>query len=388
MEVVQVLHMNGGIGETSYGNNSLVQQKVICMTKPIRDEAITDLYCRTTPRSLVIADLGCASGPNTLFVVSELIKVVDKLREELGRQSPEYQVFLNDLPGNDFNTVFKSLPSFQKKMSDELGTGAGPCFSREFRVLSMAGFFRARVCILPILLTASIGYLRDLEFNQNNKWIERFHFQLLITASTFHLCLVPELLESNKGNINIASTSPQTVIGAYYAQFQRDFSTFLSCRAEELVAGGRMVLTFLGRRSEDPASKECCFIWELLATALNDMVSEGLIEEEKMDSFNIPQYSPSPSELRLEVQKEGSFSIVRLEVSEVNSSAYNDEFSSADAYNVAQCVRAVAEPLLVGHFGDAIIEEVFRRYREILSDRISKENAQFINVAISMAKKG
>ncbi|KAB1201918.1 Salicylate carboxymethyltransferase [Morella rubra] len=107
-----------------------------------------------------------------------------------------------------------------------------------------------------------------------------------------------------------------------------------------------------------------------------------------MDSFNIPQYSPSPSELRLEVQKEGSFSIVRLEVSEVNSSAYNDEFSSADAYNVAQCVRAVAEPLLVGHFGDAIIEEVFRRYREILSDRISKENAQFINVAISMAKKG
>ena len=112
-----------------------------------------------------------------------------------------------------------------------------------------------------------------------------------------------------------------------------------------------------------------------------------------MDSFNIPQYTPSPSELRLEVLKEGSFSISRLEVSEVNWSAYNSEFSSADGfcdggYNVAQSMRAVAEPLLVSHFGDAIIEEVFRRYREILSDRISKENAQFINVTISMAKKG
>ena len=49
---------------------------------------------------------------------------------------------------------------------------------------------------------------------------------------------------------------------------------FLNCRAEELVTGGRMVLTFLGRSSEDPSSKECCYIWELLALALNDMVSE------------------------------------------------------------------------------------------------------------------
>ena len=33
MEVVQVLHMNGGKGETSYANNSLVQVKLI--TKPL-----------------------------------------------------------------------------------------------------------------------------------------------------------------------------------------------------------------------------------------------------------------------------------------------------------------------------------------------------------------
>ena len=35
-----------------------------------------------------------------------------------------------------------------------------------------------------------------------------------------------------------------------------------------------MVLTILGRRSDDPSSKECCYIWELLAVALNDMVAE------------------------------------------------------------------------------------------------------------------
>ena len=72
----------------------------------------------------------------------------------------------------------------------------------------------------------------------------------------------------------MASTSPPSVLRAYYEQFQKDFSVFLKCRAEELMVGGGMVLTFLGRRNEDPSSKECCYIWELLAMALNDMVSE------------------------------------------------------------------------------------------------------------------
>ena len=72
----------------------------------------------------------------------------------------------------------------------------------------------------------------------------------------------------------MASTSPPSVLKAYYEQFQRDFSMFLKCRAEELVAGGGMVLTILGRRNEDPSSEECCYIWELMAMALNEMVSE------------------------------------------------------------------------------------------------------------------
>lgn len=78
----------------------------------------------------------------------------------------------------------------------------------------------------------------------------------------------------NKENIYMASTSPPSVIQAYYEQFQKDFSTFLKCRSEELVSGGRMVLTILGRKNDDPTSKECCYIWDLLAMALKQMVSE------------------------------------------------------------------------------------------------------------------
>nr|WKU83437.1 O-methyltransferase 1 [Hamelia patens] len=363
MEVIDVLRMNGGIGDTSYANNSLVQQKVIIMTRPITEAAIADLYSSLFPKSICIADLGCSSGPNTFLAVSELIKTVDKKRKCLGHKSPEYQIFLNDLPSNDFNTIFKSVPRFQEKLKQQMESGFGPCF-----FTGVPGSFYQR--LFP---TKSLHFIHS---SYSLQWLSQ----------------VPELKETNKGNIYMARSSPPSVVKAYVNQFEKDFSTFLNYRAEELVAGGRMVLTILGRKNEDPCSKDGCYIWELLAAALNDMVSEGLIEEEKLDSFNIPQYTPSPTEVRSLVEMEGSFMVDRLEATEIHWNAYDSEFFEFDefndgGYNVAKCMRAVAEPLLVSHFGEEIIEEVFSRYKKILADRMSKEKTQFINVIISLTKR-
>ncbi|KAK7309310.1 hypothetical protein RJT34_05930 [Clitoria ternatea] len=363
MEVTQVLHMNRGAGETSYANNSLLQQKAIRLTKAMREEAISNLYRSMVPGRLTMADLGCSSGPNTLFVISEVIKSVEKLCQELNHSSPEYQIFMNDLPGNDFNNIFKSLANFKEKLSEEIQAGCGTCF-----FAGVPGSFYGR--IFP------------------NKTLHFVHS----SYSLQWLSKVPEGVENNKGNIYMASTSPANVLNAYYEQFQRDFSLFLKCRAEEIVEGGRMVLTFLGRRSNDPSSKECCYIWELLAMALNDMVSKGMIKEEEMDTFNIPQYTPSPSEVEVEVLKEGSFTINGLEVTEMPWNAFDSECSlhtsvSDGGYNVTKCMRAVAEPLLVSHFGEAVIELVFSRYQHILIERMSKEKTEFVNVSISMTRK-
>ncbi|KAL6345271.1 hypothetical protein AAG906_015754 [Vitis piasezkii] len=321
----------------------MVQKKVISLTKPIIEDAITNLYCNNFPASLCIADLGCSSGPNTFFAVLEVVTTVDKVGKKMGRQLPEIQVFLNDLPGNDFNTIFKSLPKFQKDLQKTMGAGAESCF-----VTGVPGSFYGR--LFP---SKSLHFVHS---SYSLQWLSQ----------------VPRGLESNKGNIYMASSSPPSVLKAYYEQFQSDFSMFLRCRSEELLGGGTM---------------------ELLAVALNDMVSEGLIDEEKMDSFNIPQYTPSPAEVKCEVEKEGSFTINRLEVSEVNWNAYHGEFCPSDAhkdggYNVAKLMRAVAEPLLVSHFGDGIIEEVFSRYKKIVADRMTREKTEFVNVTVSMTKRG
>ena len=78
----------------------------------------------------------------------------------------------------------------------------------------------------------------------------------------------------NKGKIYLSKTSPMNAHKAYALQFQTDFSVFLRSRSEELVPGGRMVLSFLGRSSPDPTTEEGCYQWELLAQALMSMAKE------------------------------------------------------------------------------------------------------------------
>ena len=118
----------------------MVQKKVLSLTKPIIQEAISNLYCNNFPASLCIADLGCSSGPNTFFAVLEIVATVDKVLKKMGHQLPEIQVFLNDLLGNDFNTIFKSLPKFQKDLEKTTGAGAESCF-----VTGVPGSFYGRL---------------------------------------------------------------------------------------------------------------------------------------------------------------------------------------------------------------------------------------------------
>ncbi|KAI7746591.1 hypothetical protein M8C21_005745 [Ambrosia artemisiifolia] len=367
MDVTQVLRMNGGDGDYSYSNNSLLQRKVISMTKPIIDDALANLYSAMNfPKTLIMADLGCSSGPNTLLVASELVKSIDKIRLNVGNdESPEIQIYLNDLPHNDFNTIFLSVSKFHKNLTKQIvPNSSSPCY-----ISGVPGSFYTRL------------FLR-----------KSMHF-VYSSYSLMWLSQVPEMINTNKGNIYMSTTSPPSVIKAYREQFERDFLTFLKCREEEMVSGGRMVLTILGRQSDDPCSKECCYVWDLLATSLNDMAAEGLIDEEKLDSFNIPQYTPSPKEVRNAVEKEGSFRIDCLEVSEVNWDACtenNVNLSEEDAqgYNMGKCMRAVAEPLVLSHFGESILEEVFERYTNNIKISMSREKTKLVNVTVSMTRKG
>ncbi|KAG6603955.1 Salicylate carboxymethyltransferase, partial [Cucurbita argyrosperma subsp. sororia] len=352
-----MLAMKGGVGEKSYANNSTFQQKVISMAWPITKEAITQLYCSSYPTSLAIADLGCSSGPNTLILVSNLINQVEKIRHQLHKHPLEYQIFFNDLHTNDFNSLFKSLPSFHQNLETHIGNhDLGPCF-----FTGVPGSFYGRL-------------------------FPRSSLHFVFSSYSIHwLSQVPDGLECNKGNIFASHRSPNQALEAYQKQHQKDFSTFLKCRAEELVVGGRMVLISTVRISDDRRmSKEVCYTWELLNLALNSMVAEGVIEEEKVNSFNLPVLTPSLSEVKGIVANEGSFSIDRYEVSKINWNAFDEPCTNIESNivessivvnkecNYAKCMRSVVESLFVRHFGEDIIDELFDRYEQIMKDYMLK----------------
>ena len=85
------------------------KQKVIAsFAKSIRKDLARDYYRDHLPDKMVIADLGCSTGPNAILMASDAIQSILSVCSDLGHPPPEFQVFLNDLPLNDFNSIFRS----------------------------------------------------------------------------------------------------------------------------------------------------------------------------------------------------------------------------------------------------------------------------------------
>nr|XP_043638657.1 S-adenosyl-L-methionine:benzoic acid/salicylic acid carboxyl methyltransferase 3-like [Erigeron canadensis] len=340
MDLVKFFHMNGGVGDASYLNNSGLQRMGIMKTRRIIEEAISNL-CKSNiikyPKTLVMADLGCSLGPNTLLVGSMVIDEVAKTSQEMGLNPPEVQINLNDLPTNDFNTIFCALHEREKKLNTEKITDV---------------HYSPPSCYFTGVPGSYFGRLFPAE-----------SLNFVHSSYSLHwLSQLPKLREINKGNVYLASTTPESVSKAYYEQFQADFLQFLRCRSEEMMVGGRMVLTFAGRTTEDPRGEESYYyLWRPLAMALQEMVSEGLVDEVKLDSFNLPWFTASPTEIMKLVEIEGSFTIDHIEIFDVNWEAWktkkydndNDNDASTDdngvGHAVAKSVRAGIETLVANH---------------------------------------
>ncbi|XP_027357026.1 3,7-dimethylxanthine N-methyltransferase-like [Abrus precatorius] len=366
MAIEQVLHMNGGVGDTSYANNSTFQRKVMLTAKHILEDSIMKLYCSTLPNCLKVADLGCSSGPNALLVASNVINIVDAVSQTLHREPPVFQFFLNDLFGNDFNTTFKSLPDFYKTLQDEKGDKFGPCFFS-----ATPGSFYGR------LFPDDTIHFFHSSFSLH--WLSKTPNELTDTAEPI-----------NKGAIYLTKTSPPAVHKAYFAQFQEDFKFFLRSRSSELLPGGAMVLTFIGRDENN----DLINAWVIIGMALKDMAEEKLIEQAKLDSFNIPSYCPTPEEIRQTIEEEGSFDIQRLEtirtdwVKNINVNVDDslcDEDTRAEA--VAKYIRAVAEPILKSEFGEVIMDELFRRFKNKIVQLYGVEKLELPNLVMHITKR-
>ncbi|KAK1296382.1 Salicylate O-methyltransferase [Acorus calamus] len=274
---VKAIHMKGGVGETSYAQNSSLQMRVVNLMKHITLSTIVNLYIATTPTRLAIADLGCSSGPNSLTLIKQIIQSVDEACHRIDRLPPEFMVSLNDLVANDFYSIFLGLPEFYKMLKR----------SQSVFFAGVPGSFYGRLFPANSLdfihSSFSVHWLsqvpKDL-FDENGKCI-------------------------NKGNIYISLTSPPSVAKAYEKQFAEDFNLFLRFRSAELAFGGRMVLIMAGRAGRDSWGNGITFLWDVLAQAFSIMVSLGKVEEEKVSKYKTHFYTLCVEEIEEVVQREG-----------------------------------------------------------------------------------
>ncbi|KAK6930526.1 SAM dependent carboxyl methyltransferase [Dillenia turbinata] len=262
-----------------------------------------------------IADLGCSTGPNTFFTVNTIMEAITHRCDHL----PEFLVFFNDHVSNDFNTLFVTLPTDGKYFA----AGVPGSFHRRLFPKGSINFFNTSHAL---------------------QWLSDTPKQLSDLNSP----------ACNKGKITYADAHNE-VVEAFASHFAKDMDSFLVARAQELAPGGLLSILIACRPDGmHPSKSPFGLFLDPLESSFVDMVNEGRLNKNELDSFNIPVYSPSASELRLLVQHNACFSIARLE-----------EMRYEPVPRISpQSIRAGFEVILSKNFGNEIVDEVFRRYAE------------------------
>ncbi|KAJ3696671.1 hypothetical protein LUZ61_000376 [Rhynchospora tenuis] len=148
-------------------------------------------------------------------------------------------------------------------------------------------------------------------------------------------------------------------------------------RFQELVPDGQMVLPFLGRKEKD-YNGVFSSVLGAISELLNSMVLEGLVEEEKLDSFNIPCYAPSMEEAEAVINAQGLYDIIHIKMIESNR---------GNGASLAKRMRSTLEPLIVGHFGAGIVDELFSRFAMNAAEHLVKEKPNVDFLALRLKKK-
>ena len=110
------------------------------------ENAVKEVYMAHHPKTMIIADLGCCAGPNTFLFISSVIDIIADQTKCTGDDPVELQFFLNDLPSNDFNELFRSIQTFKRSVAT--------------RKYTIAGFSLVKVSTYSTLNIAFIGALR------------------------------------------------------------------------------------------------------------------------------------------------------------------------------------------------------------------------------------
>ncbi|KAK4479311.1 hypothetical protein RD792_014822 [Penstemon davidsonii] len=323
---------------------SWMQRDVADATKLLIQNAVSEqLNPRNFPglETFYVADLGCSVGPNTFIAVQNIIDAVKLKYQSSNDKIPEFQVLFNDHTQNDFNTLFKSLP-----------------LNREYYASGVPGSFHSN--LFP---RASLHFVHT---SYSLQWLS---------------CVPKEVITKNKGRIYHFG-APEEVTKAYARQHATDFANFLQARAHEIVPGGLMVIVLPSRPNGVSHSRVSFNILNgIFSSTFVDLAKKGMIDEEKVDTFNLPIYPTSPQELEATIKQNGCFSIEKIESL--------PKITTADVPHVVSLgTRAITEGLIKEHFGEEILDGLFEHFTNKLVESLKDvESGLAVNLFLLLKRK-
>lgn len=363
--LAQVLHMTSGNGDNSYALNSTRQGSVFKAVQPAFSQLIDALPIQNLDL-IRIADLGCATGMNTVSEVDFVVKTLKSMCAERCLALPELQVFFNDLPSNDFNDLFMML---NKQHLDYFAMGVPRSF---YNVLFPRGSIHICFSVMALHWLSQVPALVEQEgspaYNRGKVWI-------------------------NGNRAEIAK--------AYAEQSQKDLRQFFGARAHEMASGGAMFLCAMGRPNSAPAhhqvSAEGEYCGADFEAAWDDLISEGIVEAESRDSFNLPWYFPNAEEVREAIEASSAFEIRGLEVLSgvccMSEEDFKDWVYDAGSFGnkksnlVRSFVGSLVEQKIGSEKGDALFQRLESRSGEFLEKGIIHPSRYATCIIAAVVKK-
>ncbi|MCO5564760.1 hypothetical protein L7F22_018428 [Adiantum nelumboides] len=342
--------------------------------QPIIVPGIRDAVC------FAMADFGCACAWSTINSMHFMAKCV--AGHQLGNpnspsnlkveQQLHFQAFFNDLASNDFNTLFTLLSSSQ-----------GPA--------TQAAGFHFMACGLPGSFYSRLFPSGSLHFG-------------LCTLALHNLSQVPEAVQDpnspafNENGVWILQGCKTETTMAYKHQFHKDFTCFLQHRSQELVAGGLLFCVMIAASSADATSTlpkgDRNHLYTNLQVAWRQLISEGLLEQNSLDAFNLPIFLPTIDQVEEvvcgDVELRTELEVMEVQYVEIERAPAHVWMESAAAD--AQTWGRTCETMLrnfVGSLGSEKFELLMGRLRHVAAadDELYRSSTMSTNGAFLFSTK-
>jgi SAM dependent carboxyl methyltransferase len=257
-------------GSGAYNRHARIAEDAAALALPFLEKAARTISLEPGSAPVVIADYGSSQGKNSLAPVRLAIKT---LRTRLGPDRP-IVVHHVDLPINDFNTLFEVLDADSDRYNLDEPNVFPSAIGRSF---------------YEQVLPPDSVHLGWSSFAAH--WLSR----------------VPALIPGHF----VAIYAEGSVRAAFEQQRARDWEAFLSLRANELRAGGRLVVVFPARADDGSSGFENLF--DHANAVLAEMVDERVITAHERARMVIAAFPPRTPELLAPFQRDGQFQQLTVE---------------------------------------------------------------------------